>query len=369
MMSNIHKHIQESTVRKLENGGKRRTDLDVIRLFACLTILLIHFNASVCGYDIAGNFIYPNQLVPIFYFRCVYLGEIGNNLFFMLSGAALCLSRTDIALTGKGLWKFYKKRILTLMPAFWIAWVAATAAQLLFGKTVSGAPAWYLVFSLTGMDGYFGFRGWIADWFYQVGEWYLGCALLCYLVWPFVQWLWKKLPTTIFLAGTVAAFTLAVYLGGGNSVLVSIRICQMVAGACFVKYIKTVKNWKLLTGSIAVATVCVIWQDHIHAITVSSAVCWVIFLLLALLVECLPHFFEKHAHAISVLSAYTYPIFLVHHKVISLMAARFDLSTFSYRYTVVLFVAYAMVSVFCAHALKRATEKTMSFFKSKASRI
>ena len=94
-------------MRKLENGGKRRTDLDVIRLFACLTILLIHFNASVCGYDIAGDFIYPNQLVPIFYFRCVYLGEIGNNLFFMLSGASLCLRRSDIPLTGKDLWRFY----------------------------------------------------------------------------------------------------------------------------------------------------------------------------------------------------------------------------------------------------------------------
>lgn len=136
----------------------------------------------------------------------------------------------------------------------------------------------------------------------------------------------------------------------------------MVAGACFVKYIKTVRNWKLLTSSIAVAAVCVIWQDHIHAIAVSSVVCWVIFLLLALLVECLPNFFGKHAHTISVLSAYTYPIFLVHHKVISLMAARFDLSTFSYRYTVVLFIAYMIVSCVSAYVLKRVTDKVAAFF-------
>ena len=349
-------------MKTLDEGRKWRIDLDVIRLFACLTILLIHFNASVCGYDIAGNFIYPNQLVPIYYFRCVYLGEIGNNLFFMLSGASLCLSRADIPLTGKGLLGFYKKRFWALMPAFWIAWIAATAASLLFGKTVSGASIKYLLFSLIGMDGYFGFRGWIADWFYQVGEWYLGCALLCYLVWPFVQWLWKRLPTAIFLVGTAAAFAIAVYLGGGNSVLVTIRVCQMIAGACFIKYIKAAKNWKLLTGSIAVAAACVIWQDYIHAITVSSAVCWVIFLLLALLVECLPNFFSKHAHAISLLSAYTYPIFLVHHKIISLMAARFDLSSFSYRYTVVLFIAYMIVSCASAYVLKRVTDKANRLF-------
>lgn len=40
------------------------------------------------------------------------------------------------------------------------------------------------------------------------------------------------------------------------------------------------------------------------------------------------------------MSAYTYPIFLVYHKIISLMASQFDLTTFTYRYTVVLFVAY-----------------------------
>lgn len=44
-------------VNEVTNCRRRRIDFDVIRLFACLTILLIHFNASVCGYDIAGNFI------------------------------------------------------------------------------------------------------------------------------------------------------------------------------------------------------------------------------------------------------------------------------------------------------------------------
>lgn len=210
---------------------------------------------------------------------------------------------------------------------------------------------------------HFGVRGWITDWFYQVGEWYLGCALLCYLVWPFIQRLWKKLPLPVFFGGTAAAYLLAVYAGNGNSVLVTIRVCQMIIGACFSKYVTTAKNWKLSLVSVVVAAACVVWQDHIHAITVSTAVCWVIFLLLALMVECLPGFFEKQASKFAVLSAYTYPIFLVHHKIISLMAAQFDLTTFTYRYTVVLFIAYMAISAFCAYILKRLTEKTMSFFK------
>lgn len=349
-------------VNEVTNCRRRRIDFDVIRLFACLTILLIHFNASVCGYDIAGNFIYPNQLVPIYYFRCVYLGEIGNNLFFMLSGASLCLSHAEVEMNGKNLWKFYKKRIKTLLPAFWIAWLAATAAQLLIGKTVSGAPARNLIFSLFGVDGYFLARGWITSWFYQVGEWYLGCALLCYLVWPFIQWIWRKIPTAIFLSGMVIVYMLTVYVGNGNSVCVPIRICQMIAGACFVKYVKSSRNWKLLSGSAVIAVACIAGQKYIHAITVSFAVCWMIFIVLVLAVECLPNIFENYAGCIVKMSAYTYPIFLVHHKIISLMASQFDLTTFTYRYTVVLFGAYIVVSMFCAYILKRLTDRIMSAF-------
>ena len=62
------------------------------------------------------------------------------------------------------------------------------------------------------------------------------------------------------------------------------------------------------------------------------------------------------------MSAYTFPIFLVYHKIISLMASQFDLTTFTYRYTVVLFVAYIVVSMFCAYILKQLTDRIMSAF-------
>ena len=50
--------------------------LDIIRIFAFICIIIIHYNASVCGYDIYGKFTYNNELIPNNYFG-VYLGNIG----------------------------------------------------------------------------------------------------------------------------------------------------------------------------------------------------------------------------------------------------------------------------------------------------
>ena len=70
-------------------AGTRRIDYDLIRVFACASVLIFHFNASVCGFDTVGWSAYPNELIPSVYLGCVSLGDIGNNLFFMLSGAVL----------------------------------------------------------------------------------------------------------------------------------------------------------------------------------------------------------------------------------------------------------------------------------------
>ena len=99
----------------------------------------------------------------------------------------------------KDLGRFYWSRIEKLMPPFYIAWMGATCAQLWVNKTLSGAPVQSLLLTLLGMDGYGSARGWFPHNYYQVGEWYLGCALICYLLWPVVRYLWDRLPVWVFL--------------------------------------------------------------------------------------------------------------------------------------------------------------------------
>lgn len=340
---------------------QRRLDFDVIRIFACLTILIIHFNASVSGYDYSGTFLYPNELIPNWYFGCVYLGEIGNSLFFMLSGASLMCSSSGLELdSAKKVGTFYWKRIKALMPMFWIAWLGATVVTLLANKMISGASWHQLLWSLCGMDGYAIAHGW-GGLFYQVGEWYLGCALLCYLVWPAVTWLWRKLPLPAFLGVVSIGYIYSAISTNGSGLSVVIRLTEMIAGGCFVKHIKSAKNVKVFGVSALVAVLCVLGQSRLTAMTVSFAVVWLIFLLISLLVECLPTFFESLAPMITSAAALTYPLFLVHHKLIALLAAQFSLEYFPYRYTVVLFAGYIVISVCLAKILKCAGERAVDF--------
>lgn len=45
---------------------KRIVSMDLIRLFACICVTVVHFNASVSGWN-NGVFVYPNSIVPNYY--------------------------------------------------------------------------------------------------------------------------------------------------------------------------------------------------------------------------------------------------------------------------------------------------------------
>lgn len=340
---------------------KRKINFDLIRVLACASVLVFHYNASVCGFDTAGQLVYPNELVSSVYFGCVSLGDIGNNLFFMLSGAVLM--RNHRIGNWKDLNHFYLKRMEKLMPPFYIAWLWATCAQLLVNKTLSGAPVQNLFLTLIGMDGYGGARGWFPDNFYQIGEWYLGCALICYLLWPLVRYLWDNLSAPVFLSMVVLIYGATVFLTSGNLITVPVRLTQMIAGGCFTRYIKQVKSVPLISINVAITIIVVLAQKYIHAVTVGFAVCWMIFLLISLLVECFPDFFCTMSPVIISAAGMTYPVFLVHHKLISLLAGSFDLSYFPYRYVVTLFIIYFVLAIVIAKLLKRTTEETIRIIK------
>lgn len=337
-----------------EKYKMRRIDFDLIRVFACLTILMIHFNASVSGYDYSGQFLYNNGIVPNHYFGCVYLGEIGNSLFFFLSGASLMFY---VPQKIGDLFRFYWKRAKALYPAFWIAFIGATGVQLLRYKVVSDASISTLLWSIFGMDGYAMNRGWSTGAFYQIGEWYLGCALLCYLFWPFVSWMWRKMKPLTFGIIVLSAYVIIVKISNGYTYSVSVRLCEMVVGAYFTEYVSTSKNWKLIGGSLLAAAICVYFQSHLYSITVSIAVCWAIFVLLSFCTECFPDTFSALAPSLKTAAGLTYPLFLVHHKLISIIASTFSLEYFPYRYTVVLFVAYLAIAIFLAYWLNKGSTK------------
>ncbi|MBQ8671408.1 MAG: acyltransferase [Alphaproteobacteria bacterium] len=338
--------------------------LDIIRIFACLCILIIHFNASVSGYDIFGYFAYPNHLVPNYYYGC-YLGTIGVGLFFLLTGA--CLQYVYAGGTAKSfsLWNFYKKRWLSLFPGYYIAFFAFTLFSFMWYKAYPDFKIGHLLSSLLGIDGYLMAMRGVGYETYQCGEWFLGCILCLYIIYPPLSWAANKYPKS------TAIITMVSYLwliqSGIKDIWFFLQIPYLLLGIFFIKYFRSALSWKLWIPTLFLFAVRVFAGKYMQPHTIHLITCWLLFLSITLLTELVDKYSsvlksDKLVSIIAFIGVLTYPLFLVHHKIISIMAAEFDLVNFPYRNTVLLFIVYMMVIsivAYCFYNIEQSFKKQL----------
>ena len=311
------------------NAGSRRRVVcfDVIGIFSCICVLIVHFNASLCGYN--GTFVYPqNGLIPSYYLDGrVYLGGLGVRMFFMLSGARLMY-------TYRGAKTFVIRRIQSIYPMFWIAYAAATIFDLLYYKGVGSGNPLALVFSFLGMDGYLLALGVLATDFYKLGEWFLGCILMLYMLFPLLHAGVEKKPV---LTGVLALAVYALCVRRFNEIAFFLRIPEMLFGMMFVKY-DGEKHAAWLTA-VSAALLLAAWlaRDLIAPLTLCIALALFLFCLFALVSRLIRH--EGVKNALAAGSKLTYPIFLVHHWLIARMLNGFNLAYMPRRTVLMLFFA------------------------------
>lgn len=117
------------------------------------------------------------------------LGMIACGLFVLISGATLALSgREEEPLA------FYKRRLIRVLIPFYIAYLIYFIIRVLTYNTIfiyGGVPKWRFIFTIMGMDEYLSANG-IRTFTLGIGEWFLGCIILCYLVYPFLYKAHKK---------------------------------------------------------------------------------------------------------------------------------------------------------------------------------
>lgn len=146
--------------------------LDLVRLGATLAILLYHFLIEMNQARLVA-------LSPLGAQYINALAELSINLFFLLSGFTLALrwqGRFEIR-------PYLASRIQAIYPQFWVGFLFLFFyGEILHGNN-AGIPRWKVVFSLLGLDGYL--LPYTST-FYKIGEWYLGCQILLYLVFPLV---------------------------------------------------------------------------------------------------------------------------------------------------------------------------------------
>lgn len=338
---------------------KRIVSMDVIRIFACLCVTMVHFNASVSGYN--GTFVYPNSLIPNFYVdNRVYLGSMGVSLFFMLSGASLMLTYK------KGnLLSFYKKRALSIYPMFWLAFALATMIDFMRLKGMAGGKPWLFLFSLAGLDGNLAVLGLIPFEFYKVGEWFLGCLIAIYLLYPLLHAMVDKHPFgTLALAAAVYAMYIRMAPRYGlpiTEALFFLRIPEIILGMLFIKY--DLENKPVLMTGISASVFLLAWicKNKTNSITFCIAFCMLMFSVLVLLSRLIRS--EKTKDCLSFGAKLTYPVFLIHHWLIERMILGFNLADMPKRNVLMLFIIYVVVTVILSYGLMTVSNRIISKMK------
>lgn len=188
-----------------ESAPPRLHWMDGLRILGCVLVCSSHFNEYLIGSSDGGG------AVVVSTFLGVNLGGLGVALFFLLSGAALMHvygGRIDVP-------DYAKRRFLDIYPQYWVAYALIFLLATLWGFPRE-APAWTLILTVLGIDGYVGRIGepFVPN-FYLVGEWYIGCQLVMYLLFPLLRRLVKRSPW-LTLTGSCAVSALGMAVIGGS---------------------------------------------------------------------------------------------------------------------------------------------------------
>lgn len=182
----------------------RRVDLDFIRTLSFTLVFIYHFMLEMEDkgvFDFSGRGLFYENA------NC-HMASLGVGLFFMISGAGLMLSAGE-KLDCK---TYFSRRFFRVLLPFYIAYAGCFIILLVSGRSLpfeNGTAPWTVIFTILGMDEYFSLWG-ISDFSLGIGEWFLGCLMLIYLIYPLL-WQMMKKHRRIFITAATVYYLLLVY--------------------------------------------------------------------------------------------------------------------------------------------------------------
>lgn len=327
------------------DSKKRLFYLDFIKVVACWAVFTIHFNAHTSGIFTIQRYIFPNHI-----FRGVYLGTFGVSLFFMASGAGLYYSW--IKEKKHSILKFYYKRAAALYPMFWIAYVWAAIVCLLVFKKFSSAEIKYFPLTVIGADGYLQGLDIITGKFYLVGEWFLGCIFLMYIVAPILLAGVQRYPLVTILCTMLISIScklpgLPAYFSSDLWVLR--RLPEFVLGMLVIRYLTDFSIKIPIVGTALFAFgLCI--SEHIpDKVMYDTLISFSWFLILIGISEIIKDDITRKM--VITVSKYSYAVFLTHDFIIYSMASFFDLGSLQRRDLIILYITVILFTAFWARII------------------
>lgn len=289
---------------------KREQSLDYIRIIATALILLFHFFA-VFQVNSSWSQVFANGT----------WGYLGTSIFFIMSGYLLRSRHGEIPSVGT----FYKKRWLSLFPPFYIAFIVAYLIYAIANKSIFfyGSP-FSLIFSLLGIDCYVFTRFGITS-YAIVGEWFTGVIIFLYLVFPLMNYLFKRTRIVFSL------IILAVYVYM-NSFQTAIFPDTSLTDALFLFWmgmfvsecsglLRKKKLYGVLPGVVCLLLLFLKINVNYVYCTHLLAICLVTALIILIPSEAPKNGLSK---AVASLSGVSYCVYLVHHFILNNMKWRLE---------------------------------------------
>ena len=323
--------------------------LDFIRVISMLMIVTYHFYVHFAENNITGIKIFSNGK----------WGMIGVTLFFMISGASLMYNygeNIDIK-------KYAKKRFLGIYPMFWIAYTLVFI-YIFYGckKIIWDLPTYKLGISLLAMDGYLSPY---TKTFYLIGEWFLGCIVLIYVLFPMLRKLVNKYPKTFISVYTIINFTLLIfYKNGIMPINKNLIICtySFVLGMYIIKYIKQFKLWQFIIALVlSIVAYLIPANDANIKVLIANFIGYNLFIVLGYIGEKIENITIQKIF--STIGKYSYAIFLVHHYIIMKIESTFQNSSLRIIETICLYITCWVVIGICAKILYMINKSIQNFFK------
>ena len=343
---------QRSTADPVRPRRPRLFYLDLVRALATLIIVLTHFNNP---YLAGGGYLLTNQPFGI------YVGGLGVSLFLIISGSALTYTYGGAG--GLDLKRFYWKRFKGIYPMFWIAWFCVVVYYFIVtcGSPPIRAPLRNMVFTVLGMDGYL--ANFHVPTAYILGEWFLGFIVIFYIIFPVLLWGVERFPvlTAAVLLLIYGATLLGLPSDPGfpTSILLPVRLPELVFGMYFVKYVERIPPVVVVPAAVVLA-VSALLPRQIPEDVATTAVGMSFFLILVVLGRVVA--IGPVKVLVSLIAKYSYPIFLMHHVVIMEMYAKINTTTFLPVQWWFMLAAICLVTFALAVALDRVTAVVTAYF-------
>ena len=166
--------IRRVGIKKGARMNKRVDGLNFIRIIGMTMILLFHAKLM---YGLSVGIPWLDQMISI--------GAIFVTVFFMLSGFGLRKSNRDLSIRDfSGVLKYYKKRILSIYPLFFLLSVVALVFQFRvmdsWGETRARLPIQFSMLHILFGKEMHGFL-------FNDNCWYISALFVLYLLFPFLN--------------------------------------------------------------------------------------------------------------------------------------------------------------------------------------